>query len=242
MFTRTESFREFIRLYPIVSFIVAIHIVLYLLTVLPFFPNYWFMETFAGVNLYIIQGEVWRLITPTFMHSGFSHMLFNSFSLVLFGPALERMLGKGRFILVYLVSGIAANVATLMFEPLTYTHVGSSGAIFGLFGYYIAIILFRKKWLSNENTQIILTICVISLVMTFLQPNINIIAHLFGLLGGFLIGAIPYFNKRNLSESMRGMAHWTGRNKQSITKHSPVKVIIWGMIILFTIIGFWSKG
>jgi rhomboid protease GluP len=240
MFTRTESFREFIRLYPIVSFIVAIHIVLYLLTVLPFFPNYWFMETFAGVNLYIIQGEVWRLITPTFMHSGFSHMLFNSFSLVLFGPALERMLGKGRFLLVYLVSGVVANVATLMFEPLTYTHVGSSGAIFGLFGYYIAIILFRKKWLSNENTQIILTICVISLVMTFLQPNINIIAHLFGLLGGFLIGAVPYFNKRNLSESIKDLA--IHRNKPNFSKHSPLKVIIWGVIILFTIIGFWTKG
>jgi rhomboid protease GluP len=240
MFTRTESFREFIRLYPIVSFIVAIHIVLYLFTVLPFFPNYWFMETFAGVNLYIIQGEVWRLITPTFMHSGFSHMLFNSFSLVLFGPALERMLGKGRFLLVYLISGIIANVATLMFEPLTYTHVGSSGAIFGLFGYYIAIILFRKKWLSNENTQIILTICVISLVMTFLQPNINIIAHLFGLLGGFLIGSVPYFNKRNLSESIKELA--VRRNKPNLSKHSPLKIIIWGAIILFTIIGFWTKG
>ncbi|HJV16284.1 MAG TPA: rhomboid family intramembrane serine protease [Bacillales bacterium] len=242
MFTRTESFREFLRFYPIVSWIIAIHIILYLFTVLPFFPNYWFMETFAGVNLYIMQGEYWRLITPTFMHSGFAHMLFNSFSLVLFGPALERMLGKGRFLLVYLVSGLLANLATLLFEPLTYTHVGSSGAIFGLFGYYIAIILFRKKWLSGENKQIILTISVISLVMTFLQPNINITAHLFGLLGGFLIGAVPYFNKGNLSESMRDMANWAGRNKQSISKYSPWKVIVWGLIILFTIIGFWTKG
>ena len=146
MFTRTESFREFIRFYPVVSIIIAIHLVLYFLTILPFFPNYWFFETFSGVNLYIMEGEYWRLITPTFMHSGFAHVLFNSFSLVLFGPALERILGRGRFLFVYLLSGFIANVATLLLEPLTYIHVGSSGAIFGLFGYYIAIIIFRKQY------------------------------------------------------------------------------------------------
>ncbi|MED4207197.1 rhomboid family intramembrane serine protease [Neobacillus mesonae] len=190
MFTRTESFREFIRLYPVVSVIVAIHIALYLLTILPIFPNYWFFEHFSGVNFYILEGEVWRLITPIFMHSGFSHMLFNSFSLVLFGPALERLLSGGKFLLIYLVSGIIANVATLILEPLTYTHVGSSGAIFGLFGYYIAMIVFQKNRLSKENSQIIITLCVVSLIMTFIQPNINITAHLFGLIGGFLLGYV----------------------------------------------------
>ncbi|WP_066321440.1 rhomboid family intramembrane serine protease [Bacillus sp. FJAT-29814] len=195
MFTRTESFSEFLRFYPIVSFIVAIHIVLYLLTILPVFPNFWFIENLSGVNLYIMEGEFWRLITPTFMHSGFSHMLFNSFSLVLFGPALERMLGGVRFLLVYLVSGFIANVATLLLEPLTYTHVGSSGAIFGLFGYYIAMIVFHKDRLSKQNSQIIITLCVISLIMTFIEPNINITAHLFGLLGGFILGAVPQKNR-----------------------------------------------
>ena len=190
MFTRTESFREFIRFYPIVSIIVGIHIALYLFTILPIFPNLWFIETFSGINLYIINGEYWRLITPIFMHSGFSHVLFNSFSLILFGPGLERMLGGSRFLLVYLVSGLIANIATLFIEPLTYTHVGSSGAIFGLFGYYIAIIVFRKNILSKQNSQIIITLAVISLVMTFVEPNINITAHIFGLLGGFLLGAL----------------------------------------------------
>lgn len=241
MFTRTESVREFIRFYPIVSIIISIHIILYLLTILPFFPNYWFYETFSGVNLYIVEGEFWRLITPTFMHSGFSHMLFNSFSLVLFGPALERMIGSAKFLIVYLASGFIANMATLVMEPLTYTHVGSSGAIFGLFGYYISIIIFRKRWMSRENTQIILTICVISLIMTFIQANINITAHLFGLIGGFLIGAIPYFNKQDLTDSMKHMANWTGRSKRDFSTQSPLRVIFWGVIILLTIIGFWVQ-
>lgn len=197
MFTRTESFREFIRFYPVVSIIIAIHLLLYLFTVLPIFPNFWFKATFSGVNLYIMEGEYWRLITPIFMHGGFAHALFNSFSLVLFGPALENILGKGKFLLVYLVSGVLANVATLLLEPLTYVHVGSSGAIFGLFGYYISIILFRKHMLSQQNSQIIVIICALSLIMTFIQPNINITAHIFGLLAGFLLGAATLNKKRD---------------------------------------------
>ncbi|OIK16777.1 rhomboid family intramembrane serine protease [Bacillus sp. MUM 116] len=241
MFTRTEGFREFIRLYPIVSIIIAIHIVLYLFTVLPVFPNYWFFEHLSGVNLYIWKGEYWRLITPTFLHSGFAHMLFNSISLLLFGPALERMLGGGKFLFVYLVSGLIANLATLVFEPMSYTHVGSSGAIFGLFGYYLAIILFRKNWLSRQNSQVILVLCALSLIMTFLQPNINIIAHLFGLLGGFLLGAIPYYNKRELSNSIKDVTTWASGKRKRITVKSPLKILFWGIVILIVIIGIFSQ-
>jgi rhomboid protease GluP len=195
MFTRTESFKEFIRFYPIVSIILLLNILFYLLTVLPVFPNSYIFERLAGVNLFIREGEVWRLATPMFMHSGFAHVLFNSFSLVLFGPALERIAGKARFAGIYLTTGISANVATLLLEPLTYTHVGSSGAIFGLFGFFAAVAYFRKDLMSRENSQIIITIAVIGLIMTFIQPNINISAHIFGFISGFLIGALSL--KRN---------------------------------------------
>ena len=192
MFTRTESFRDFIRLYPVVSLIILIHILLYIVTSIPVFPNRLLFELLSGVNLFIVEGEYWRLVTPIFMHAGFAHLLFNSFSLVLFGPALEQLLGKSKFILLYLSTGIAANIATLTLEPLTYTHVGSSGAIFGLFGFYIAIVVFKKVMLSKENSQTIMTIAVIGLIMTFLQSNINITAHIFGFIAGFLIGAGLY--------------------------------------------------
>ncbi|WP_066369976.1 rhomboid family intramembrane serine protease [Neobacillus fumarioli] len=237
MFTRTENFWDYLRLYPVVSTIVAIHIVLYLCTILPIFPNIWFIETFSGVNLYIKEGQFWRLITPTFMHSSFSHMLFNSFSLVIFGPALERMIGSGRFLFVYLLSGIIANTATFLFESLTYTHVGSSGAIFGLFGYYVSIIMFRKNLLSRQNSQIIITLLIISFIMTFLQPNINITAHLFGLLGGFLLGTIAYFNENDFSHSMKEVSYWAGTQKRRLSFQSPLKVIVWGAIIIIAIIG-----
>lgn len=192
MFTRTESFRGFIRIYPVVSLIIFINILLYLLTTIPVFPSKSLFELLAGVNLFIVNGEYWRLVTPIFIHSGFAHMLFNSFSLVLFGPALEQLLGKTKFFFLYFSTGIAANIATLTLKPLTYTHVGSSGAIFGLFGFYIAIIAFKKHMLSKENSQTILTIAIIAIIMTFLQSNINITAHIFGLIAGFLIGAAAF--------------------------------------------------
>ncbi|HLO10875.1 MAG TPA: rhomboid family intramembrane serine protease [Pseudoneobacillus sp.] len=189
MFTRTESFKEFLRFYPIVSSIIAINLILFIIGFIPFLPKDWMYVTFSGVNLYIAEGDFWRLITPIFLHSGFSHLLFNSFSLVLFGPALERIVGKGRFFTIYLLSGLGANIATFFIQPLTYIHVGSSGAIFGLFGFYLAIIAFRKDMLSRENSQLIITIAVLSVIMTFFQPNINITGHIFGLITGFFIGA-----------------------------------------------------
>lgn len=195
MFTRTESFREFIRLYPVVTLIVAIQLITFLLST-DFISNGWLIMKLAGVNLFIWEGEYWRLFTPLFLHANFSHVLFNSFSLILFGPALEIMIGKTKFIFVFIIAGITANVATLFLEPLTYTHVGSSGAIFGIFGFYISIILFRKGWMTKSNSQLILSLAVISLVMTFIQPNVNIVAHLFGFLAGFIIGLLSFSGKK----------------------------------------------
>ncbi|MCA1057082.1 rhomboid family intramembrane serine protease [Rossellomorea aquimaris] len=190
MFVRTESFSQFLRRYPIISLIVLIHIMLYLVSSLPFFPQMWVYEKLAGVNLYIRDGDWWRLITPIFVHLGFAHLLFNSFSLVLFGPPLEKYLGKIRFLLLYMASGVFANVMTYLIKPLTYSHIGASGAIFGLFGFYIAMILLKNSFITSESRQVILPIVVIGVAMTFMQSGINITAHIFGLLGGFLIGWI----------------------------------------------------
>ncbi|MGD6805037.1 rhomboid family intramembrane serine protease [Rossellomorea vietnamensis] len=197
MFIRTESFSQFIRLYPIVSLIILIHLLLFSVTLIPFLPQIWVYEHLAGINLLIFNGEWWRLITPIFVHLGFAHLLFNSFSLILFAPPLERMLGKVKFTLVYLSCGIIANAATYLLKPLTYNHVGASGAIFGLFGIYVGMALFHKHLISQQNKQVIIPIVVIGLVMTFFQSNINITAHLFGLLAGITISwlLLPFMVK-----------------------------------------------
>ncbi|WP_313428960.1 rhomboid family intramembrane serine protease [Siminovitchia terrae] len=190
MFVRTESFRQFIRLYPVVTALVVIHIAIFLAINLPLFPQQLIFEKLAGVNVLIHMGEYWRLVTPIFVHAAFTHLLFNSFSLVLFGPALERALGKLQFILVYLACGVAANIATLLLKPPYYTHIGASGAIFGLFGIYLSIIFLKKEAMPQQGKQVILPIAALGVIMTFFQANINITGHIFGLIAGFLIGTV----------------------------------------------------
>jgi membrane associated rhomboid family serine protease len=190
MFVRTESFKQFRQLYPVVTVITAIHLILFLAMKLPFFPGRLLFETLVGVNIYIGMGEYWRLISPVFLHVGLAHVLFNSFSLVLFGPALERALGKGLFFLVYLACGMAGNIATYVLNPPYYTHLGASGAIFGLFGIYLSIIFLKKGAMPPQGRQVILPMAALGIIMTFFQPGINMTAHIFGLIAGFLIGAV----------------------------------------------------
>src|SRR5699024_923481 len=113
MFFRTEkSVREFVHFYPVVSIILIINLILWLLTdVFRFSIGETIYLLGVGHNISItVNGEYWRLVTPIFLHANTGHVIFNSFALVLFGPALERMIGKIPFISIYLLTGIVGNV------------------------------------------------------------------------------------------------------------------------------------
>ncbi|CAM3901579.1 rhomboid family intramembrane serine protease [Bacillus subtilis] len=187
MFIRTENFQTFIRLYPVVTFILALQAVLWLFFSLPAHSVVLWRDTVTGYNLGVANGEWWRLITPILLHAGFTHLLFNSMSIFLFAPALERMLGKARFLLVYAGSGIIGNIGTYITEPLDYVHVGASGAIFGLFGVYLFMVLFRNELIGQEHSKMIITLLAFAVLMSFINSNINMMAHLFGLCGGLLL-------------------------------------------------------
>jgi rhomboid protease GluP len=189
MFIRDESFQTFIRRYPIVTFLTAVHIAVFLLiNFTPFSTSLYHLM--VGSNYYIAAGEYWRLLTPIITHEAAGHLIFNSFSLILFGPALERILGKFRFILGYVGAGLIANVATLLMLPLSYAHIGASGSIFGLFGIYVYMLYNHRQYIDRANTQILLVVLGISLVSTFLNARINVLGHLFGLIGGAALAPI----------------------------------------------------
>lgn len=196
MFIRTENFQTFIRLYPVVTFILALQAVLWLFFPLPAHSVVLWRDTVTGYNLGVANGEWWRLITPILLHAGFTHLLFNSMSIFLFAPALERMLGKARFLLVYAGSGIIGNIGTYVTEPLDYVHVGASGAIFGLFGVYLFMVLFRNELIGQEHSKMIITLLAFAVLMSFINSNINMMAHLFGLCGGFLLSFLCVQKKR----------------------------------------------
>ncbi|WP_035322110.1 rhomboid family intramembrane serine protease [Peribacillus kribbensis] len=187
MFERNENLSNFHRNYPAAAILLSLNILSFLLTHLPGMPAALLYEKLYGVNLYISNGEYWRLITPIFLHGSFSHLVLNCFSLAVLGPFIERSLGVRLFLIFYLASGISANLATYWSRPLTFTHIGSSGAVFGLLGFYLCLALFKKERLGSHNSKMILTLSVIGLTMTFLQPQINIAGHIGGFLFGFLL-------------------------------------------------------
>ncbi|MGN7410082.1 MULTISPECIES: rhomboid family intramembrane serine protease [unclassified Sporosarcina] len=197
MFIRTESFSQYIRLYPVVSTLIALNVVIHLLTFLPIIGDtIWNFG--VGSNYMIEQGEYWRLVTPMFLHSGIMHLLFNMFSLFIFGPELEKVAGKARFLTVYFLAGVFGDIATFFIYDSNYLHVGASGAIFGIFGAFGALVYYTKKMLPQLR-QIMLPIIGLSVVMTFVGPNINAAAHIAGLVVGFLIGLSIFHPKRIIS-------------------------------------------
>lgn len=195
MFTRTENFSQYVRAYPIVTFLLALNIGIFIYTLIPGIGDRLFLFG-LGDNFLIANGEYWRLITPMFLHGGFMHLLFNMFSLFVFGPELEKIAGKARFITVYMIAGLFGDIATYFIQPLGYTHVGASGAIFGVFGAFGALVYYTKQAFP-ELRQVILPIIIISVVMTFVGTNINVTAHIAGLITGFVIG-LGFFNPKNI--------------------------------------------
>ncbi|MFB1051756.1 rhomboid family intramembrane serine protease [Paraliobacillus sp. JSM ZJ581] len=252
MFFRTESFKDFIRFYPMITGIIAIQLVVWLLTT--------FSNTLAeliifqwggGWNLAIASGQYWRLFTSIFIHSpeSFSHVLFNSFSLVLFGPAIEQMVGKWKFIFIYLFTGIAGNIFTFLIDPSPmYLHYGASGAVYGLIGLYIYMTFFRKDLIDPSSSQMIVIISIIGLLMTFIRPGINIYAHLFGFIAGIALGPIiltkatpfsPWRNNRRQQRDPNGVNFNPNRwRKRKILTGKNTGNIIWGIIIALVILGF----
>jgi rhomboid protease GluP len=201
MFTRRENFKEYLRFYPVVSTLIAINIIVYVLMILPIIGD-WVFYFGVGSNLLIAEGEYWRFVSPMFLHGGILHLLFNMFSLYLFGPELEKLAGKVRFLTIYFMAGLFGTIATFLLQDLAYNHVGASGAIYGIFGAFAALVYYTRNTMPQLK-QIILPIIVISVIMTFLQPNINITAHLTGLVVGFLIGLSYFHPKRIISWKMR---------------------------------------
>jgi len=132
-------------------------------------------ELAAGVA----HGDWWRLITAAFLHYGPFHLLMNMVALYWFGSLLEQRIGSGRYLLLYLVSGLAGSAGALVLDPTTPT-VGASGAIFGILG--AGLVLERQRDYVFGGSA--LGIIVINLVFTFSIANISVGGHIGGLIGG----------------------------------------------------------
>ncbi len=196
MFIRHENFSEYVKAYPVVTTLLVLNIVIFIIGLIPSVGNI-MLAYGIGWNLALASGEWWRLMTPIFLHGDFAHLLMNMFSLFIFGPELERFAGKLNFFNIYFISGIIGNVATYVGGGLQYNfHLGASGAIFGIFGAFVALVYYTRDILP-ELKQVILPIVVLGVLMTFIGQNINVYAHIGGLVTGFVFGLF-YFNPKRL--------------------------------------------
>lgn len=193
LFLRYENLRQYIKWYPVTTIILSIQLIMYVWMEIEGSTrdNLTLIRFGALLNEVPFSGEYWRYFASVFLHSGFDHLLFNSFSLFVFAPPLERMLGKWKYILFYLGSGFIGNLATvLLFRgPETVVSVGASGAIYGIFAAYLFIALFFKKALDKQSSSTIITIVVVGFIYSFLIPQVNYYAHIGGFIGGFLLFA-----------------------------------------------------
>lgn len=140
-----------------------------------------------------LPGQPWRLLSSTFLHGGFGHLLLNMTTLVFLGLLAERLVGSGRLLVVYLLSGVAASLASLWWHSQGVNSVGASGAIFGLYGLLLATLARRPAAFSRQQRYtlgvFVLYFMVGSLVGGLESHTTDNAAHVGGLLAGAALGA-----------------------------------------------------
>ncbi len=144
----------------------------------------------AVVNKYCVygplvrSGEYYRLVTGMFLHGSVLHLAFNCYALYIIGSQLESFIGKFKYSIVYLFSGITGSLFSMMFS--NYPSVGASGAIFGLMGSLIYFGYHYRVYLGNYVKTQLIPLVIINLLIGFSTPGIDNFAHIGGLIGGMI--------------------------------------------------------
>ena len=170
----------------------------------------------AKVNGLIASGQYWRLFTAMFLHVGVMHLLFNSYALYVYGPIVEKLYGKIRFAVIYILSGLMGSLFSYILSPNP--AAGASGAIFGLMG---SLLYFRKRNRTLFQRTFgpgLFIVIGINLLLGFIQPGIDNWGHIGGLIGGFLAAnAVGLYRERKLSD----------------------KAVVWAFIVMIFVLGLW---
>ena len=141
-----------------------------------------------GNNYELVQkGQFYRLLTCMFVHGSIMHLLLNMYALYTIGPVVERYYGKSKYIFIYLVSGLLGSVFSSVFMSANSVSIGASGAIFGLLGSICYFTYYYRATLQGILRDSIVPVIVINLIIGFMLPSVDLVAHIGGLLGGILV-------------------------------------------------------
>ncbi len=130
-------------------------------------------------------GQVWRLLTCAFVHIGLVHLIVNMYSLSIIGSQVETYVGKWKYLAIYILSAISGSLFSLISGSSV--SAGASGAIFGLLGSLLYFGYHYRLYLNSVLRNQIIPIIVVNLLIGFLIPGIDVLAHVGGLIGGFLV-------------------------------------------------------
>lgn len=167
--------------------------------------NYTLLVFGANVDTLTKNGDYYRLFTSMFLHIGILHLLCNMYSLYIIGKEVENVFGKVKYLIIYLLSGIAGSILSLAFNHNTIC-AGASGAIFGLLGALLYFGYYYRTYLGVTLTRSIIPVIVLNLIIGFTSSGIDNAAHIGGLVDGILIAmAVGVPDKSNNNNKINGI-------------------------------------
>lgn len=143
----------------------------------------------------LLEGEWYRLFTCMFLHFGIQHLGNNMILLFFLGDYLEDMLGHTKYLLLYLLSGFSGSVVSMVFLLKQQEYVvsaGASGAVYGVIGALLYVVLRNKGRLENLTVGRLFFMIILSLYHGFTATGIDNFAHMGGLISGFLLSVLLY--------------------------------------------------
>ncbi len=175
---------------PVISTIIAVTVSLAALRFLSVEAWSSIAERLALVNFLVADGEWWRMFTVVLVHAGgLTHILFNMWALYALGPQVEKEVGAGSFLALYLSSAAAGSALAFHLGELSAVSVGASGAIFGLFGVWLSSAVRRRNTMVGRAILNQLGfLLAINAAIPFFIRNVSWQGHLGGLIGGFVLG------------------------------------------------------
>lgn len=151
-----------------------------------------------GAYVSLFPSQLWRLVTPIFVHIGWEHFFFNALTLYFVGQIAEQIWGHHKFLALYVLSGIVGNIFTLFFTP----NVIAAGASTSLFGVFAAIMVagyFGKNPYLKELGRNYQALIIVNLIFNLFTPSIGIAGHIGGLVGGVLCAIfLPTLVEKNM--------------------------------------------
>lgn len=148
--------------------------------------------------------ETYRLFTSMFLHFDFDHLMNNMLMLAILGWNLEYEIGKIKFLIIYFGSGLAGNILSGFADTLTgdfAVSAGASGAVFGLVGALIYVAMRNKGQIGNLSGRGMLFMVGISLYVGFTSSNVDNLAHIGGLIVGFILAVLLYWKRKRKRRS-----------------------------------------